>query len=47
MSLHLKLWMAPVLWAAAVYNICWGMLVIVAPGLLFRWAGMPAPNYPG
>jgi hypothetical protein len=38
--------MAPVLYAAAAYNLAWGTLVVVAPGLLFRWAGMPAPNYP-
>jgi len=40
------LWMASVLWAAAVYNILWGALIVLFPLAPFRWAGMPPPNYP-
>ncbi len=39
-------WMRNVLWAAALYNIAWGAMVIMFPLPLFQWAGMPAPNYP-
>jgi hypothetical protein len=38
--------MAPVLWAAAIYNLAWGGFVVLYPELPFRWAGMPPPNYP-
>ena len=41
-----KPWMARVLWAAAVYNLAWGALVVLFPLEPFRWAGMPPPNYP-
>ena len=39
-------WMKPVLLAAGVYNIVWGALVVLFPLTLFRWLGMPEPNYP-
>jgi small multidrug resistance pump len=32
--------------AAAVYNVAWGVLVILAPNALFQVLGMPVPNYP-
>ncbi|MBY0527223.1 MAG: alkyl hydroperoxide reductase [Gemmataceae bacterium] len=39
-------WMGAVLWAAAAYNICFGVLVVVFPEAAFRWADMEPPNYP-
>ncbi len=33
-------------YAATVYNVAWGILVIVQPNLLFKLLGMPLPNYP-
>lgn len=39
-------WARAWLRAAGVYNLAWGALVILAPGLLFRVLDMPAPNYP-
>jgi hypothetical protein len=39
-------WMSVVLWAAAVYNVAWGAAVVLFPAQWFRWAAMPAPNYP-
>src|SRR5437868_1506505 len=39
-------WMSGVLWAAAAYNVVWGVLVVVFPLAPFRWAGMRPPNYP-
>jgi hypothetical protein len=38
--------MSLVLWAAAVYNVAWGAVVVLFPAQLFRWAGMQPPNYP-
>ena len=46
MTAPAKPWMAPVLWAAAIYNLLWGGFVVLYPELPFRWAGMPPPNYP-
>jgi len=46
MTAPAKPWMAPVLWAAAIYNLLWGGFVVLFPELPFRWAGMPPPNYP-
>jgi small multidrug resistance pump len=31
---------------AAVYNICWGVLVVLFPNLLFQLWGVPPINYP-
>ena len=39
-------WMSRVLYAAAVYNLAWGALVVLFPLAPFRWTGMPPPNYP-
>jgi hypothetical protein len=38
--------MARVLWAAAIYNLVWGALVVLFPLAPFRWAALPLPNYP-
>ena len=39
-------WMSIVLWLAAVYNLVWGLAVVLFPSVPFTWAGMPAPIYP-
>lgn len=39
-------WMFWVLTAAALYNLAWGTVVVVAPTALFRWGGLEPPNYP-
>jgi len=39
-------WMSTVLWSAAVYNICWGAVVVAFPLWMFQMAGMESPNYP-
>lgn len=39
-------WIPRVLYFAAVYNLAWGLFVILFPRLPFAWAGMTAPNYP-
>lgn len=40
-------WMSQVLWAAAIYNIVWGIWAIFFPLSIFRWAGFePLPAYP-
>jgi hypothetical protein len=31
---------------AAVYNVCWGIAVILYPNLLFDFFGLPPLNYP-
>lgn len=36
----------PWFFAAAVYNVLWGSLVALFPNAIFRWLGMPLPNYP-
>jgi hypothetical protein len=38
--------MSRVLWAAAIYNLAWGGLVVLFPLAPFRWAALPLPNYP-
>lgn len=39
-------WIPCVLYAAAVYNVAWGLFVILFPLVPFRLAGMEPPNYP-
>ncbi len=39
-------WMPAVLRFAAVYNLAWGVAVVLFPTAPFRWAGLPLPNYP-
>jgi hypothetical protein len=39
-------WARYVLYAAAAYNLVWGAIVIFAPLVHFRWAGMAEPRYP-
>lgn len=36
----------PWFYAAAVYNLAWGLVAIVFPGFFFGLIGMAAPNYP-
>jgi hypothetical protein len=38
--------MKAVLWAAACYNLAWGVFMVCFPVEPFRWAEMPPPNYP-
>lgn len=40
-------WMSVVLVLAAVYNVLWGGFAVLAPDLLFTWADMTPPRYPG
>ena len=42
----LPVWGCRWLWAAGLYNIAWGILVIVFPNLLFDWCGIDRMNYP-
>lgn len=35
-----------VFYAAGAYNIGWGAFAVIDPQWLFRFAGMPAANYP-
>ena len=35
-----------VLVAAGIYNLLWGTWVVLFPGAIFRWAGIPQTNYP-
>ena len=39
-------WIPFVLNAAAVYNVAWGLFVMLFPLVPFLWAGMEPPNYP-
>lgn len=39
-------WMSVVLLAAGVYNLAYGVFVVLFPLTPFRWAGMEPPNYP-
>ena len=39
-------WMRWVLAAAGCYNLAWGAFVVLFPLVPFRWAALPAPNYP-
>jgi len=36
----------PWFYAAAVYNLVWGLVAILAPDSFFRLIRMPKPNYP-
>lgn len=36
----------PWFYAAAVYNLIWGIVVVAAPGFAFDLLGMAQPNYP-
>ena len=38
-------WMQHILVVAAIYNIAWGMFVVLWPSAPFQWAGMELPNY--
>ena len=40
------LWIPRLLNAAAIYNLTWGVLIVLFPLVPFRWAGMQPPNYP-
>ena len=46
-SLRHSPWMSWVLWAAAIYNLLWGAWVVLFPGALFDFAGIPRPVYIG
>ena len=35
-----------VLIAAALYNLAWGLFMIIFPTAPFRWIGLELPNYP-
>ena len=39
-------WIPFVLNAAALYNVAWGLFVVLFPLAPFQWAGMEPPNYP-
>src|SRR5437763_929202 len=39
-------WIRTILLAAALYNIAWGIFVVLFPLAPFQWASMPVPNYP-
>lgn len=39
-------WMRYVLLSAALYNLLWGIFVVLWPEALFRRLGLPQPNYP-
>lgn len=39
-------WASWVLRAAAIYNLVWGISVILLPNLFFDLLAMPRPNYP-
>lgn len=43
---HAPKWMGRVLIAAGVYNLIWGLVVILLPNLLFDLTGMEPPRYP-
>lgn len=38
-------WMKWVLAIAAIYNLAWGLFVVLWPSVPFGWIGMPPPNY--
>lgn len=40
-----RIWMRWVLIVAAIYNLGWGLFIVLLPELPFRLAGMQIPNY--
>ncbi len=42
---HLTLYRV-VFYLAALYNVLWGLLTLLAPNLFFDLLGIPRPNYP-
>ncbi|KAA5543786.1 redoxin domain-containing protein [Roseiconus nitratireducens] len=45
-SLAAPRWMSWVLIVAGIYNLGWGLWVVVRPDDLFHWTGIPVPRYP-
>lgn len=39
-------WVSPLLYAAAIYNVAWGIFIVLFPLTPFRLVGMANPNYP-
>ena len=39
-------WVPVVLRAAAIYNLAWGLVVVLFPRAPFGWLGLEPPNYP-
>lgn len=39
-------WMRRVLIAAGIYNLAWGLWVVLFPSMLFDWTGIAPPRYP-
>ncbi len=44
--LEMPRWVPITLKLAAIYNLVWGALVVLAPQTPFAWLGLDAPNYP-
>jgi small multidrug resistance pump len=40
-------WMSTVLWIAAIYNLVWGAMVVLAPHAVFDLLGVPRLEGPG
>ena len=39
-------WMTYTLWSAAIYNVVWGIWVVLFPDSIFILLGISLPNYP-
>lgn len=39
-------WVSYFLKFAAIYNVAWGLFLVVLPHASFQWGGLDAPNYP-
>ena len=39
-------WAGPVLWAAAIYNVAFGIFAGLFPSAYWSWIGLPPPLYP-
>ena len=39
-------WVAPLLRFAAIYNLTWGIFVVLMPSVPFGWWGLAPPNHP-